>query len=129
MTSWPAARRMRARASRVSALSSATRTRAMSIPPSTTRGGNDQARDLRLKIVEPDRLLEEAIGSRVENLLARVVDRMAGDGQDLDLPCRRVRLHPATHLESVEARHADVEDQQVRIEAADLDQSLVPVLL
>src|SRR5947208_15217781 len=91
-------------------------------------GLRDEAVDLGLERGPLQRLFEERVGAGYETVLARTPLDVTRDHENLRRPRGRVLFDLAADMETVEARHEDVEDQGVRPEGADLDEALVAVL-
>ena len=91
-------------------------------------GLRDEAVDLGLERGPLQRLFEERVGAGYETVLARTPFDVARDHENLRRPRGRVLFHLAADMETVEARHEDVEDQEVRPEGADLHETLVTVV-
>src|SRR5437762_9686196 len=79
-------------------------------------GLRDEAVDLGLERGPLQRLFEERVGAGYETVLARTPFDVTRDHENLRRPRGRVLFDLAADMETVEARHEDVEDQEVRPE-------------
>src|SRR2546430_2901301 len=72
--------------------------------------------------------LEEGVRACRDALRANSACEVTGYREDLRRLCGRILFDGAANVEAVEARHEDVEDQEVRPEGADLHETLVTVV-